>query len=125
MLYADPCHSYCVALVVVSQPALEEWAQSHGVEFNNLSDLCKKYEAIKEVQSSLAKVCIMNFLLILIFFYNSLQESSLKFFVSLISVYIYRLENKHDCRGLRFPQRLNFFLKHGLQNQVLLLPHSS
>lgn len=63
MLYADPNHNYCVALVVVLQAALEEWAQNHGVEFNDFPDLCKKYEAIKEVQSSLAKVCIMIFLL--------------------------------------------------------------
>ncbi|KAF5205941.1 Long chain acyl-coa synthetase [Thalictrum thalictroides] len=55
MLHADPFHSYCVALVVVSQPMLEDWAAKNGITFNEFSDLCQKEETVKEVQGSLIK----------------------------------------------------------------------
>ncbi|KAG0564864.1 hypothetical protein M758_8G142500 [Ceratodon purpureus] len=56
MLHADPYHSYCVALVVVSQSALEDWAQAANVQYADFSDLCSQTQAIKEVLSSLTKV---------------------------------------------------------------------
>ncbi|XP_037496340.1 long chain acyl-CoA synthetase 9, chloroplastic [Jatropha curcas] len=55
MLHADPFHSYCVALVVPAQPALEDWASKQGISFTSFSDLCERNEAIKEVQASLGK----------------------------------------------------------------------
>uniref|UniRef100_A0A3Q7J3N7 AMP-dependent synthetase/ligase domain-containing protein n=1 Tax=Solanum lycopersicum TaxID=4081 RepID=A0A3Q7J3N7_SOLLC len=56
MAYADPFHSYCVALVVPSQKVLEKWAQENGIEHRAFSDLCNKVEAVNEVQQSLSKV---------------------------------------------------------------------
>jgi len=58
MVYADPLHNYCVALVVPSHSALEKWAQESGIEYKSFSELCEKAEAIKEVQASLSKVSI-------------------------------------------------------------------
>ncbi|KAK6939871.1 AMP-dependent synthetase/ligase, partial [Dillenia turbinata] len=55
MLHADPFHSYCVALVVASKPAVEEWATHQGVVFVDFSDLCEKEETVKEVLNSLTK----------------------------------------------------------------------
>ncbi|XP_061363906.1 long chain acyl-CoA synthetase 9, chloroplastic-like isoform X1 [Gastrolobium bilobum] len=55
MLHADPFHSYCVALVVVSRPALEEWASKQGISYSDLSELCRKEETGKEVHASLVK----------------------------------------------------------------------
>ncbi|XP_027094260.2 long chain acyl-CoA synthetase 9, chloroplastic-like [Coffea arabica] len=55
MLHADPFHSYCVALVVASQAAIEEWASKKGIEYTDFSDLCQKEETIKEVHGSLVK----------------------------------------------------------------------
>ncbi|XP_027062596.1 long chain acyl-CoA synthetase 8 isoform X1 [Coffea arabica] len=56
MVYVDPFHNYCVALVVPSHQALEKWAEDSGISHNNFSDLCNKTEAINEVQKSLSKV---------------------------------------------------------------------
>lgn len=58
MLHADPFHSYCVALVVVSQSTLEEWASNQGISYSDLSELCTKEETVKEVHASLVKVCL-------------------------------------------------------------------
>lgn len=55
MVHADPFHNYCVALIVPSR-AIEKWARESGIEFQDLSDLCAKDEAVKEVQQSIAKV---------------------------------------------------------------------
>uniref|UniRef100_A0A251IRQ0 AMP-dependent synthetase/ligase domain-containing protein n=1 Tax=Manihot esculenta TaxID=3983 RepID=A0A251IRQ0_MANES len=55
MLHADPFHSYCVALVVPSQHALEEWASKLGIAFSDFADLCEKQETVKEVQASFVK----------------------------------------------------------------------
>ncbi|GAB4859315.1 hypothetical protein Ancab_010777 [Ancistrocladus abbreviatus] len=55
MVYADPFHHYCVALVVPSHQVLEKWAQGAGIEYNSFSELCDKAEAVKEVQDSLSK----------------------------------------------------------------------
>lgn len=55
MLHADPFHSYCVALVVASQAAIEEWASKKGIDYTDFSDLCRKEETIKEVHGSLVK----------------------------------------------------------------------
>ncbi|KAH9322114.1 hypothetical protein KI387_016753, partial [Taxus chinensis] len=55
MVYADPFHNYCVALVVPSHQALESWAEKQRVVYKDLADLCEKAEAIKEVQSSILK----------------------------------------------------------------------
>lgn len=57
MIHADPFHSYCVALVVASQPAVEEWASKKSVPFSDFAELCEREETIKEVHSSLGKVC--------------------------------------------------------------------
>jgi len=59
MLHADPFHSYCVALVVVSHPALEQWASQQGIAYSDLSELCRKEETVKEVHASLVKVCLL------------------------------------------------------------------
>ncbi|CAN4096489.1 unnamed protein product [Withania somnifera] len=56
MVYADPFHNYCVALVVPSQKVLEKWAQENGIEHRAFSDLCDKVEAVNEVQQSFSKV---------------------------------------------------------------------
>lgn len=56
MVYADPYHSYCVALVVPLHQALENWAQGAGINYSNFSELCEKAECINEVQKSLSKV---------------------------------------------------------------------
>lgn len=56
MLHADPFHNYCVALVVPSQHAVEDWATKRGIAFTNFSDLCQKEEPVKEVHGSLVKV---------------------------------------------------------------------
>ncbi|XP_022768182.1 long chain acyl-CoA synthetase 9, chloroplastic-like [Durio zibethinus] len=56
MLHADPFHSYCVALVVASQHAVEEWASKKGVAFTDFADLCQKEETIKEIHSSLVQI---------------------------------------------------------------------
>lgn len=55
MVYADPFHSYCVALVVPARQVLEKWAQEAGIQFESFSELCDKAEAIKEVKDSLSK----------------------------------------------------------------------
>lgn len=55
MLHADPFHSYCVALVVASQPAVEDWAVKQGIVFADFSDLCQKEATLKEVHGSLVK----------------------------------------------------------------------
>lgn len=66
MIYANPFHSYCVALVVVSHLALEEWASKRGISFTDIAELCEREEAIKEVYSSLIKV--RHFLFFSLFF---------------------------------------------------------
>lgn len=58
MLYADPFHSYCVALVVPVHQALEKWAQEAGIQYKDFADLCEKSEAVNEVQQSFSKVCV-------------------------------------------------------------------
>lgn len=56
MLHADPFHSYCVALVVASQSALEDWAEATNVVYDSFPDLCSKTQAIREVLSSITQV---------------------------------------------------------------------
>lgn len=56
MLHADPFHSYCVAIVVAAQAAVEDWARKHGINFGDFQELCQKEETIKEVYASLVKV---------------------------------------------------------------------
>ncbi|KAL9270698.1 Long chain acyl-CoA synthetase 8-like protein [Drosera capensis] len=56
MVYADPFHNYCVALIVPAHQALEKWAQGAGIEYKTYAELCEKTEAVKEVQASLSKV---------------------------------------------------------------------
>ncbi|KQJ93302.1 long chain acyl-CoA synthetase 8 [Brachypodium distachyon] len=55
MVYADPFHSYCVALVVPPHQALEKWAQNSGINYKNFEELCQNGQALKEVQQSLSK----------------------------------------------------------------------
>lgn len=57
MVYADPFHSYCVALVVAARSELENWASKQGIKYGDFSDLCQKQEAIDKVLGSLVKVC--------------------------------------------------------------------
>ena len=61
MLHADSFYSYCVALVVASQSALEEWAHNQGIIYADFSDLCHKEETVKEVLGSLVKVISLLF----------------------------------------------------------------
>ncbi|KAF8410881.1 hypothetical protein HHK36_003418 [Tetracentron sinense] len=56
MVYADPFHSYCVALVVPSHQVLENWARGSGIEYRDFPDLCQKDETVREIQQSLSKV---------------------------------------------------------------------
>lgn len=56
MVFADPFHNYCVAVVVPVHQALEKWAQEAGIKYNDFSELCGKAEAVSEVQQSLSKV---------------------------------------------------------------------
>ncbi|KAK9924321.1 hypothetical protein M0R45_032698 [Rubus argutus] len=55
MVFADPFHNYCVAVVVPVRQALEKWAQEAEIKYNDFSELCGKAEAVSEVQQSLAK----------------------------------------------------------------------
>ncbi|GMH17168.1 hypothetical protein Nepgr_019009 [Nepenthes gracilis] len=55
MLHVDPFHSYCVALVVASQPAVQDWAVKQGIRFNDFSEVCSKPETLKEVHGSLVQ----------------------------------------------------------------------
>ncbi|XP_027341396.1 long chain acyl-CoA synthetase 8 isoform X2 [Abrus precatorius] len=56
MVYADPFHNYCVALVVASHQSLEKWAQQAGIEYKDFPDLCNKPETVTEVLQSISKV---------------------------------------------------------------------
>ncbi|XP_062199820.1 long chain acyl-CoA synthetase 8 [Phragmites australis] len=56
MVYADPFHNYCVALVVPAHQALQKWAQNSGINYKNFEELCQNDQATKEVQQSLSKV---------------------------------------------------------------------
>lgn len=58
MVYVDPFHNYCVALVVPSHQAIEKWAQNTGIAYKDFPDLCQKTEAAHEVQQSLLKVSL-------------------------------------------------------------------
>nr|ACG45055.1 acyl-CoA synthetase long-chain family member 3 [Zea mays] len=55
MVYADPFHNYCVALVVPVRQALEKWAQNSGINCKGFEELCQNGQAVKEVQQSLSK----------------------------------------------------------------------
>ncbi|KAL5204550.1 hypothetical protein ABZP36_009421 [Zizania latifolia] len=55
MIHADPFHSYCVALVVVSRSELKDWASKQGITYTDFLDLCQKQETVKEVLQSLTK----------------------------------------------------------------------
>ncbi|MCD9640779.1 Long chain acyl-CoA synthetase 8 [Datura stramonium] len=56
MVYADPFHNYCVALVVPSRQVLEKWAQENGIQHKDFSELCDKAESVTEIKQSLSKV---------------------------------------------------------------------
>ena len=58
-VHAAPFNSYCVALVVAAQSALEKWALQQGLAYSDFSDLCQKQEAVKEVLGALATVCVL------------------------------------------------------------------
>lgn len=55
MLHADPFHSFCVGVVVPSQPAVEGWASKQGITYSDFADLCGNDEVVKEVHASLVK----------------------------------------------------------------------
>ncbi|KAK4429221.1 Long chain acyl-CoA synthetase 8 [Sesamum alatum] len=55
MVYADPYHNFCVALVVPARQTLEGWANESGIKYNDFPELCEKAEAKNEVQQSLVK----------------------------------------------------------------------
>ncbi|XP_011085413.1 long chain acyl-CoA synthetase 8 [Sesamum indicum] len=55
MVYADPYHNFCVALVVPARQTLEGWAKESGIKYNDFPELCEKAEAKNEVQQSLLK----------------------------------------------------------------------
>ena len=58
MMHADPFHTYSVALVVASEPALRDWAIKQGISFNDFQDLFDKDETVREVCRSLLQVCL-------------------------------------------------------------------
>uniref|UniRef100_A0A7N0UPA7 AMP-dependent synthetase/ligase domain-containing protein n=1 Tax=Kalanchoe fedtschenkoi TaxID=63787 RepID=A0A7N0UPA7_KALFE len=53
MVHADPFHSFCVALVVASRPAIEEWAKTQGIAYADFIELCQKSETRKGVHEAL------------------------------------------------------------------------
>ncbi|XP_038989145.1 long chain acyl-CoA synthetase 9, chloroplastic-like [Phoenix dactylifera] len=55
MLHCDPFYSYCVALVVPAQQAVENWAIKQGIAYSDFADLCQKDETVKEVHGSLVQ----------------------------------------------------------------------
>ncbi|KAK9066848.1 hypothetical protein SSX86_014171 [Deinandra increscens subsp. villosa] len=55
MAHANSFHSYCVALVVASQSAVESWAVQKGIEFDDFTSLCEMEETMKEIYGSLLK----------------------------------------------------------------------
>ncbi|KAK9054246.1 hypothetical protein SSX86_025324 [Deinandra increscens subsp. villosa] len=55
MVYANSFHSYCVALVVASQSAIESWASQKGIAIDDFTSLCDMSEIVKEVYGSLVK----------------------------------------------------------------------
>ncbi|KAL8231054.1 hypothetical protein R6Q57_000832 [Mikania cordata] len=55
MVHANSFHSYCVALVVASQSAVESWALQKGIKFDDFGSLCEMEETVKEVYGSLLK----------------------------------------------------------------------
>ncbi|XP_047971621.1 long chain acyl-CoA synthetase 8 isoform X2 [Salvia hispanica] len=55
MVYADPFHNFCVALVIPARHVLEGWADKSGFKYSDFAELCEMPEAMKEVQQSLAK----------------------------------------------------------------------
>ncbi|KAG1369848.1 long chain acyl-CoA synthetase 9, chloroplastic [Cocos nucifera] len=55
MLHCDPFHSYCVALVVPAQQAVQNWAMKQGIACSDFADLCQKEETVKEVHRSLVE----------------------------------------------------------------------
>ncbi|WOL19193.1 long chain acyl-CoA synthetase 8 [Canna indica] len=55
MVYVDPFHSHCVALVVPSHQAVENWAKNAGIQYTSFPELCHNEEVIHEVQQSLFK----------------------------------------------------------------------
>ncbi|XP_035835469.1 long chain acyl-CoA synthetase 9, chloroplastic isoform X1 [Helianthus annuus] len=55
MVYANSFHSYCVAIVVASQSALESWALQKGIKVVDFASLCEMSETVKEVYGSLVK----------------------------------------------------------------------
>ena len=59
MVYADPFHNYCVALIVPIHQVLEKWAKESGIKYTDFPDLCDKAEVVKEIQQSLLKVCFL------------------------------------------------------------------
>lgn len=61
MVYADPFHNYCVALIVPSRPVLEKWALEAGIKYKDFPELCGKPETVGEVQRLLSKVCLFLF----------------------------------------------------------------
>lgn len=67
MVYADPFHSFCVALVVPSRQVLEEWGHKSGIKFENFSELCENADANKEVQQDLVKVRTFLYLIMMHF----------------------------------------------------------
>lgn len=58
MVHANSFHSYCVALVVPSQSAVESWALQKGIAVDDFTSLCGMSEIVKEVYGSLVKVTI-------------------------------------------------------------------
>ncbi|KAI3873656.1 hypothetical protein MKX03_019224 [Papaver bracteatum] len=58
MMHADPFHSYCVALVVAVQHAIEDWAVKNNIDFTGFSDLCQKEQTVKEVHGSLVQIAV-------------------------------------------------------------------
>ncbi|KAJ4827255.1 Long chain acyl-CoA synthetase 8 [Turnera subulata] len=56
MVYADPFHTFCVALIVPSHQVLEKWAREAGINYQDFSELCNKAETVREVQRSLSEV---------------------------------------------------------------------
>ncbi|KAI6673466.1 hypothetical protein NL676_001372 [Syzygium grande] len=56
MVYADPFHNYCVALVVPARQVLEKWANEAGVNYSDYVELCDKTEAVAEIKRSFSEV---------------------------------------------------------------------
>eukprot|EP01134_Creolimax_fragrantissima_P000858 CFRG0858T1 len=60
MVYADPFHSYCVAIVTTLPEPLTQWAQKNGVAGQTWEETCKNPKVVAEVLAAVHKEAKLN-----------------------------------------------------------------